>query len=310
MTDLKDKSDALNTKIQDLKLQFQKVMQSCQAREWADSVSTLKSMLPALRQTASGIGESFEDAFWATHLPAIDKNIEKISRLKAEKDGEEIMNAFIPILGQVKKSIDALADDYHRLFPPKYSWPVLSKIQKKWLLIGTVVGVCVLIIGGLWNRSSDAQKGLTADYYSDQDFGQLYRKLKTSDINFNWGRRSPLPKWKKDHFSIRYSGYLLVPEKGTVSFATFSDDGVRLWVGKNLLIDDWASHPIKRNQAKIKLQKGYYPIRLDYYDDLSKAAISLYWKRKNKKWEIIDASYFVPSSEYLKKKISLHEGSN
>ena len=131
MTDLKDKSDALNTKIQDLKLQFQKAMESCQSKEWGDSLLTLKSMLTVLRQTARGIGESFEEAFVSSHLASVDKNIEKVARLKTDKNDEETMNAFIPVLSQIKKSLDILETDYNRIFPKTYNWPRLSKIHQK-----------------------------------------------------------------------------------------------------------------------------------------------------------------------------------
>ena len=51
-----------------------------------------------------------------------------------------------------------------------------------------------------------------------------------------------------DNFSVRWSGQVLAPVTGTYTFTTTSDDGVRLYVNGQLLIDNWTDHAVVAEQ--------------------------------------------------------------
>lgn len=45
-----------------------------------------------------------------------------------------------------------------------------------------------------------------------------------------------------DFFSVRVTATLEVPAAGVYDVATVADDGVRLWIDDQLVIDDWRPH--------------------------------------------------------------------
>lgn len=84
-------------------------------------------------------------------------------------------------------------------------------------------------------------------------------------INFNWGDRSPGQGVPADAFSVRWTGSVRLPRDGKYTFYMVSDDGIRLWLDDQLVIDNWSSHSETENQGQIELWGGRpHPIRLEY----------------------------------------------
>ncbi|HEY0605011.1 MAG TPA: PA14 domain-containing protein [Herpetosiphonaceae bacterium] len=79
------------------------------------------------------------------------------------------------------------------------------------------------------------------------------------------------------------------------TFITQNDDGVRLWVNNQLLIDDWHDHGLSEHQGSINLQVGVpVAIRLDYYENHGQAAVKLLWASPSQPKEVIPASQLLP----------------
>jgi hypothetical protein len=99
-------------------------------------------------------------------------------------------------------------------------------------------------------------------------------------VNFNWGTGSPASGIGADRFSARWTGQVLAVETGTYTFRTYSDDGVRLWVNGQLLIDHWTDHAPTYDTGTITLQAGVrYDIKVEYYEDTGGAVMQLEWQR-------------------------------
>ena len=83
--------------------------------------------------------------------------------------------------------------------------------------------------------------GLTGQYYNDPDtgarFGTLVFTRTDATVNFTWGNDSPGPGVNIDKFSVRWAGQVLAPVTGNYTFSTVSNDGVRLWVNGQLVIN-------------------------------------------------------------------------
>src|SRR5512133_3357851 len=99
-----------------------------------------------------------------------------------------------------------------------------------------------------------------------------------AQVNFNWGDASPCPGVPADNFSVRWTGSVHIPRDGKFTFYTVSDDGIRLWVDDQLVIDNWSDHGETENQGQIELW-GARPhlIRLDYYESTGAAVAKLLW---------------------------------
>jgi hypothetical protein len=129
-----------------------------------------------------------------------------------------------------------------------------------------------------------AGTGLTGEYYNDA-FGIpafTTRVLTRIDpnIDFDWLRGRPDPLVQSDSFSVRWTGDLLAPVSGAYTFVTMSDDGVRLWINGQLIIDNWGHHALTVNEsAPASLVAGVrYSIRLEYWDNVKDAVIRLHWR--------------------------------
>src|SRR5207248_1297283 len=128
--------------------------------------------------------------------------------------------------------------------------------------------------------TSAAGTGLAATYFDNIDFTGAKVSRTDPTVNFNWGSGSPAPSIGVDTFSARWTGQVLAVESGTYTFRTNSDDGVRLWVNGQLLIDHWTDHAATYDTATITLQAGRrYAITLEYYENGGDAVLQLEWLR-------------------------------
>jgi hypothetical protein len=97
-------------------------------------------------------------------------------------------------------------------------------------------------------------------------------------LDFDWGEGSPGAGVPVDGFSARWTRTIDVAP-GTYRFHVFVDDGVRLWVDNQLLIDAWYDHTLHELTADVVLDGREHSIQLDYYERRFKAQISLWWER-------------------------------
>ncbi len=97
-------------------------------------------------------------------------------------------------------------------------------------------------------------------------------------INFNWGSSSPRGDLPADGFSVRWSRAVEFAESGQYRFAVESDDGVRLWVGDTLVIDDWQDGRSSRETLH-RLSAGTHHLQVEYYEHWGDALIQLSWER-------------------------------
>jgi hypothetical protein len=78
---------------------------------------------------------------------------------------------------------------------------------------------------------------------------------------------------------------------GIHTFYTNSDDGVRLWVNGQLLIDDWTNHGALENRGTISLVAGMtYTIKMEYYENTGRANASLLWSNATTAKTVIPSS--------------------
>ena len=100
-------------------------------------------------------------------------------------------------------------------------------------------------------------------------------------IDYMWNQSAPgVTGVNADEFSIRWNGRLRVTATGNYQFQTRSDDGVRLWVNEQLLIDQWNDHSATdHTSGNVYLVAGQvYPIRMEFYERLIDAEIRLRWR--------------------------------
>jgi hypothetical protein len=139
------------------------------------------------------------------------------------------------------------------------------------------------------------QQGLKGDYFNNQDLTALVLTRVDLVVNFNWGTGSPHFSIGPDTFAVRWTGEVKADHSQAYTFSTVSNDGVRLWVGGTLLIDNWTDHPPTENAGSITLQAGqWYPLTLEYYEGVGTSVISLSYASASTPKQIIPSDHLRP----------------
>ena len=88
----------------------------------------------------------------------------------------------------------------------------------------------------------------------------------------------------------------MAPVTGTYTFTTASDEGVRLYVNGQLLIDNWTDHTLTHNSGTVALTAGQrYDIRMDFYERSSLATARLSWAYPGQSTQIVPQWVLYPA---------------
>jgi hypothetical protein len=130
------------------------------------------------------------------------------------------------------------------------------------------------------NAASSTGTGLTGRYYNGINFNTLVFTRVDPTVNFTWGSNSPGAGVQADGFSIRWTGQLRPAVTGTYTFSTVSNDGIRLYLNGQLIINNWTVHGTTTNtSAGIALQAGVdYAITLEYFENSGYGVSRLLWR--------------------------------
>ncbi len=154
------------------------------------------------------------------------------------------------------------------------------------------------LIAGALNRSSSAPiNGLKGEYFQGKNFDQLKLTRVDQAVNFRWGTGAPAPNLGKDFFSVRWTGFVVPKYSETYTFYTNSDDGVRLWVNGQKLVDQWNLQAETEKGGSIRLEAGKtYAIKMEYFEDTGKATSQLLWSSPSQSKEIVPQSQLFSST--------------
>lgn len=117
--------------------------------------------------------------------------------------------------------------------------------------------------------------GWVADYFNNTSLtGSPAMSRVDSVIDFDWGDGSPHPAVQADNFSVRWVRTMSLAA-GDYNFFTYTDNGVRLWVDDQLLIDEWHGGDPKQFISARPLAEGLHTFRMEYFDDTGRAVARL-----------------------------------
>lgn len=117
-------------------------------------------------------------------------------------------------------------------------------------------------------------------------------------IDFDWASNAPAPGMSHP-FSIRWTGFIEARHAETYRFYLPSDDGVRLWIDDRLVFDNWRIQSFTPGDNRYGVftfsdDRLRVPIRLEYYEQFSLAAVRLSWQSPNTPREVVPASALYP----------------
>lgn len=98
------------------------------------------------------------------------------------------------------------------------------------------------------------------------------------DLDHNWGFGSPDALVPNDHFSGRWLRYIDITP-GNYRFTVSSDDGVRVWLDGEILVDEWVDQPLRTYIVYKDVSAGHHEIKVEYYEKTEKAILQVGWER-------------------------------
>ncbi len=98
-----------------------------------------------------------------------------------------------------------------------------------------------------------------------------------------------------DHFGYQFRSQINIPEKGVYKFHIYSDDGARLFIDGQEVIDNDGSHSAGEATGKVALEKGFHEIRVIYFEDYMGQALEIGITGKNLPKQVLpDEMLFLP----------------
>ncbi len=125
--------------------------------------------------------------------------------------------------------------------------------------------------------------GLQAEYFSNQSPTSGFPSTATlvntaATVNFDWGGGSPSATISSDLFKARFKGYVQSLDSGSYTFYVTADDGIRLWINGQLLIDKWIDQSATEYSTTVTFAKCTKDsIRIEYYENGGDAVCKLEW---------------------------------
>jgi beta-N-acetylglucosaminidase len=88
-----------------------------------------------------------------------------------------------------------------------------------------------------------------------------------NSVDFNWGQSAPSTLLPADHFSARLTKKLELKEPGDYVVTMYADDGIRLKVDGDTVIDSWSYVSGGKRQVTLKnVSAGVHDIEIEYHE--------------------------------------------
>lgn len=141
--------------------------------------------------------------------------------------------------------------------------------------------------------------GLTGDYYSQfQTFlGTPTLTRVDPTINFEFGTAAPDASLPADLFSVRWYGQVQPFYSQNYTFYTVTDDGVRLWINGQLVVDSWINQAPTEHSGTIALTANQkYDIMMEYFENTGGATAKLSWSSAAQTKGIVPQTQLYPGT--------------
>ena len=158
------------------------------------------------------------------------------------------------------------------------------------------------------------KNGLKGAYYNNIEFkGKPALTRIDSKIDFNWTLYSPdQEKINYDYYSVKWSGKLIPSETGNFEIGLKTNDGYRLYIDDELIIDNWKKQTFQQiTKAYAFIKDKEYAIKLEFFETTGDVRMNLIWNaglENNWEEEIQDAVDVAKSNDFAVVVVGIEEG--
>ena len=105
----------------------------------------------------------------------------------------------------------------------------------------------------------------------------VLRRVDPVPLAFVWDRDAPDPVVNANEFSARFDG-LFDFETARYRFDVYVDDGIRLYIDDQLILDEWRAPQTERFTPEVDLEAGTHHVRIEYFEAGGRALLELSWQ--------------------------------
>ena len=133
-------------------------------------------------------------------------------------------------------------------------------------------------------RDGEGVTGLRGEYFDNNALEGEPRIVRADEgVDFRWTLSSPGRGIPYDWYSARWTGTLQVPPGTAPRLGVEGNDGYRLWIDDELVIDNWRKRSYGTRFAGDPLEPGRsYRIRLEYFESTGNARLRLVWNAERR----------------------------
>jgi hypothetical protein len=118
----------------------------------------------------------------------------------------------------------------------------------------------------------------TALFYNNTNLsgGPVVTQSGLPGVNFNWGSGSPASGVNNDQFSARFTATQTFAG-GTYDFVVTADDGVRVLIDGQMVLDRFYARPVTTDRFTQTLTPGAHSLTVEYFEEGDQAQIQFQW---------------------------------
>jgi hypothetical protein len=146
-----------------------------------------------------------------------------------------------------------------------------------WTAVGTAVVLTPLMLYVALHVDVPGTGPWRASYFTDKALESRPVVVREDSIEHDWNDTAPLEMLPPDKFSIRWDTCLRIDEAGPVVFQIHANDGARVFVDGQTVIDAWDKDPTTRRRGfgsgEIDLAAGIHHLRVEFFESMGDASI-------------------------------------
>jgi hypothetical protein len=134
--------------------------------------------------------------------------------------------------------------------------------------------------------------GLAASYFSNTDLaGEPVLKRIDGPLDQRWSANKGPAGELRAPLSVRWEGFLIAEATADYTLITTGDDGVRLWLDGQKLIDKWVIRSSSADQVVVELEaERPYPIVIEFFDRGYLGEFRFEWQSDQIERQLVPAS--------------------
>jgi len=116
-------------------------------------------------------------------------------------------------------------------------------------------------------------------------------------IDFTWNGYSPIAGVAGSNWAGQWTGQIQAMTTGTYTLKTLSDDGVRVFIDGNMIIDDYTNHAPTYDYGTYNFVAGQkYNITIKYFQGSGGSVLQLFWAAPGIPYQLVPTSQLYPGS--------------